>query len=87
MSPFSLAKNLLRALAAYWELKAKRYEHDLRENVRNRLEELEDELENLRNDNSIGATLAADRLRDRIRDERRYAKHLSVAYTAPAKRD
>jgi len=63
-------------LASYWELKSKRYEHDLREQSRARIEALEDELTKLRNTGTIGNTIVADRLRDRIITERAYFKHL-----------
>jgi len=79
MGLLSLLVNLLRALASYWELKSKRYKHDLREQSRSRLEALEDELEKLRNAGDLGSTLSADRLQDRILSERAYSKHLSDA--------
>jgi len=69
-----------RAFAAYWELKAKRYRHDVREQARNSVEALEDELQILRNSGGIADSLIADRLRDRIVRERTYLagiEHLS----------
>jgi len=79
MGLLSLLVNLLRALASYWELKSKRYKHDLREQSRSRLEALEDELEELRNAGDFGSTLSADRLLDRILSEKAYSEHLSDA--------
>lgn len=76
MNPFSIVAALLKALAAYWSLKAARLQHDLREMSRNRIEELEDEITNLRNDGSVESTLLADRLRQRLITEQEYFKHL-----------
>jgi len=83
MGPLSIVTQLLRALAAYWELKAQRYEHDVREMSRNRIENLEDELEKLRNSGDLGDSIVADRLRDRLITEKTYFKHLSDARPAP----
>jgi len=74
---------LFRALAAYWELRSKRYEHDVREQSRDRIETLEDELEELRNSATGVDTVMADRLRNRILSERAYLKHLPDAHPAP----
>ena len=79
MGLLSLLVNLLRALASYWELKSKRYKHDLREQSRSRLEELEDELEELRNTGDLAGSITADRVRDRILTEKAYSEHLSDA--------
>ena len=79
MGLLSIVSNLLRALASYWELKSKRYKHDLREQSRSRLEALEDELEELRNAGDFGSTLFADRLLDHILSEKAYSEHLSDA--------
>jgi len=79
MGLLGLLKSLLRALAAYWELKEKRFEHDLREQSRARIEALQDELENLRNRGDVSSTIAADRLRNRIYTERAYFESLPDA--------
>lgn len=76
MGFFSILSNLLRALSYYWELKSKRYEHDIREQSRARVEALEDELEMLRNLGTAGSTLAADRVRNRLVSEKSYFEHL-----------
>lgn len=76
MSILATVSSLLRAVAAYWELRAARYEHDLREQSRARVEALEDELEELRNCGTVGGTLAADRLRNRLLTEKAYFEHL-----------
>lgn len=81
MGLLSTLSNLLRALAAYWELKAKRYEHDVREQSRSRIEALEDELEKLRNTGGLADSLSADRVRDRILTEKAYSKYLPNAGT------
>lgn len=79
MSILTTVSNLLRAIAAYWELRAARYEHDLREQSRARVEALEDELEALRNAGTVGSTLSADRVRSRLITERAYFEHLPNA--------
>lgn len=83
MALLSTLHALIRALAAYWELRAKRYEHDVREQSRARIEALEDELEKLRNSATGVNTVLADRLRNRILSERAYLKHLPDAHPAP----
>lgn len=76
MGIVSILANLLRALAAYWELKHKRFEHDLREQSRSRIEALSDELEELRSNGSPVHTFAADRVRDRLAHELAYFESL-----------
>ena len=76
MNPFSIVAALLKALAAYWSLKAGRLQHDLREVSRNRIETLQDELAKLRNDGTPESALAADKLRDRLLTEQEYFEHL-----------
>ena len=83
MALLSTLHALIRTLAAYWELRAKRYEHDVRELSRARIETLEDELERLRNSATGVDTVMADRLRNRILSERAYLKHLPDAHPAP----
>ena len=78
MGILGTVSSLLRALAAYWELKSKRYAHDIREQSRTRCEALEDQLIELRNDEPTASdTLAADRVRDRLLTEKEYFKSLS----------
>jgi len=79
VSILATVSTLLRALAAYWELRAARYEHDLREQSRARVEALEDELEALRNAGTSADSLAADRVRNRLLTEKTYFKHLPGA--------
>jgi hypothetical protein len=79
MGLLGIVTNLLRALAAYWELRVKCYNHDLREQSRARLEALIDELERLRNSGDAASALSADRVRQRIIAERSYAEHLPSA--------
>ena len=77
MGLLGILSNLLRALAAYWTLKERRYEHDLREMSRARMETLEDQLTELRNSNPDAATtLTADRVRDRLLTEKTYFESL-----------
>lgn len=86
MSLLSTVSSLLRAVAAYWELRAARYEHDLREQSRARVEALEDELEDLRNTGTVGSTFAADRVRNRLITERAYFEHLPGSLAAARSR-
>ncbi len=72
----TILSNLLRALAAYWEIKAKRYEHDIREHSRERLEALEDQLNEFRDRGTAIDTHVADRLQNRILTEKAYFKSL-----------
>ena len=72
----SIISNLLRSLAAYWELKHKRFEHDLREQSRSRIEALTDELEKLRSSGTAFDALTADRVRDRVATELAYFKSI-----------
>ena len=84
MSFVSIVSNLLKALAYYWKLKSDRYEHDLREMSRSRIEAMEDQLVGLRNDADADDTIAADRLLYRILAEKEYFK--SLPNTSPTDR-
>ena len=75
--------NLIRARAAYWELRLKRYDHDIIEQSRSRLEALQDRLTGLRNSGDPADALVADRMRDRIRAEKRFLKHLPNSSATP----
>ena len=76
MGLLALLSSLLRAVASYWELRSQRYEHDLREQSRARIEALEDELQGLRNGGTNVDSLVGDRVLQRILTERTYFKHL-----------
>jgi len=78
----ALLSSLLRAVASYWELRAQRYEHDLREQSRARIEALEDELQGLRNSGTNVDSLVGDRVFQRILTEKTYFKHLPGSATA-----
>tara|TARA_R110000851_G_scaffold9766_3_gene36068 strand:- start:269 stop:544 length:276 start_codon:yes stop_codon:yes gene_type:complete len=78
----ALLSSLLRAVASYWELRSQRYEHDLREQSRARIEALEDELQELRNSGTNVDSLVGDRVLNRILTERTYFKHLPGSATA-----
>ena len=82
MGLFALLSSLLRAVAFYWELRAQRYEHDLREQSRARIEALEDELQGLRNSGTNVDSLVGDRVFQRILTEKTYFKHLPGSATA-----
>ena len=82
MGLLALLSSLLRAVASYWELRAQRYEHDLREQSRARIEALEDELQGLRNSGTNVDSLVGDRVFQRILTERTYFKHLPGSATA-----
>ena len=82
MGLLALLSSLLRAVASYWELRAQRYEHDLREQSRARIEALEDELQGLRNSGTNVDSLVGDRVFQRILTERTYCKHLPGSATA-----
>jgi len=82
VSLLAAVTNLIRALAAYWELRLKRYDHDIIEQSRSRIETLEDELTTLRNSGNAVDTINADRVRDRIITEKRFFKHLPNSGTA-----
>ena len=84
MSFVKILGSLLEALAYYWKLKSDRYEHDLREMSRSRIEALEDQLTDLRNDADSVDTIAADRVLYRILAEKEYFK--SLPGTNPADR-
>jgi uncharacterized protein (UPF0262 family) len=81
----ALLSSLLRAVASYWELRSQRYEHDLREQSRSRIEALEDELQGLRNSGTNVDSLVADRVLQRIITERTYFKHLPGSAAATDK--
>lgn len=87
MGLFALLSSLLRAVASYWELRAQRYEHDLREQSRARIEALEDELQGLRNSGTNVDSLVGDRVFQRILTERTYFEHLSGSPAAINKGD
>ena len=76
MGLLALLSSLLRAVASYWELRAQRYEHDIREQSRARIEALEDELQGLRNSGTNVDSLVGDRVLQRILTEKTYFKHL-----------
>lgn len=78
---------IFRALAAYWQLKAVRYQHDLIEQSRDRIERLEDEIEEHRNTGTIASTDMADRVRERLRCEKKHFEYLSNADPATGDRD
>ena len=82
MGLLALLSSLLRAVASYWELRAQRYEHDLREQSRARIEALEDELQGLRNSGTNVDSLVGDRVFQRILTEKTYFKHLPGSATA-----
>ena len=82
MGLLALLSSLLRAVASYWELRSQRYEHDLREQSRARIEALEDELQGLRNSGTNVDSLVGDRVFQRILTERTYFKHLPGSATA-----
>jgi hypothetical protein len=81
----TLLSSLLRAVASYWELRSKRYEHDMREQSRERIEALEDTLQELRNRGTNIDSLVADRVLQRIITERTYFKHLPSSRPATDK--
>jgi hypothetical protein len=83
----ALLSSLLRAVASYWELRSQRYEHDLREQSRARIEALEDELQELRNSGTNVDSLVGDRVLNRILTERTYFKHLPGSSAATDKGD
>lgn len=87
MGLLALLSSLLRAVASYWELRAQRYEHDLREQSRARIEALEDELQGLRNSGTNVDSLVGDRVLNRILTERTYFKHLPGSVAAVNKGD
>ena len=87
MGLLALLSSLLRAVASYWELRSQRYEHDLREQSRARIEALEDELQELRNSGTNVDSLVGDRVLNRILTERTYFKHLPGSATATNKGD
>lgn len=82
MGLLALLSSLLRSIASYWELRAQRYEHDLREQSRARIEALEDELQGLRNSGTNVDSLVGDRVFQRILTEKTYFKHLPGSATA-----
>ena len=83
MSIFSLLSNTLRALAAYYELRLKSFEHDRREMSRSRIEALEDESIKLRNSGDPADAITADRVLARLITEKEYFKHLPSASATP----
>ena len=84
MSFVKILGSLLEALAYYWKLKSDRYEHDLREMSRSRIEALEDQLVGLRNNADADDTIAADRVLYRLLTEKEYFK--SLPNTSPTDR-
>ena len=77
----------LRALAAYWQLRAVRYSHDLIEQSRDRIERLQDELEEQRNIGTVSSSDIADRLRNRITAEKKHLEYLSDSNHETSSRD
>lgn len=75
-----LIGNLLRALAAYWELKAERYAHDVVEQSRAKLEALVEQRESLRDRGTESDTQLADRVHQRIIVETAHLERLSAKY-------
>ena len=72
--------SLMRASAAYLELKKERYAHDVVEQSRAKIESLEEELEKARSFGTESGTQYADRLRERLVDEKEHFERLSAKY-------
>ena len=87
MGLVTILSNLLRALAAYWEIKSKRYEHDIREHSRERLEALEDQLNEFRDRGTPIDSHVADRLLSRILTEKAYFESLPNPSASDRSRD
>ena len=86
MSIFSLLSNTLRALAAYYELRLKSFEHDRREMSRSRIEALEDESIRLRNSGDPADAITADRVLARLITEKEHFEYISSTRSSTRKR-
>ena len=81
MDIIGLIKNALAALTIFLELKSKAFYYDMMEKSRNTQTNIINEIEKLRNDKSSNSTFRADLLREQLKDEKQFAKHLSAAYS------
>ena len=81
MGLFGIIKNVLRALAAYLELKNKAFYYKIVTDSRKKQKDLINEIETLRSAGTDASNDRADLLRDELLDEQRHLKHLSAAYS------
>ena len=81
MGLFGIIKNVLRALAAYLELKNKAFYYKIITDSRKKQKDLFNEIETLRSTGTNDSNDRADLLRDELLDEQRHIKHLSAAYS------
>ena len=81
MGLFGIIKNVLRALAAYLELKNKAFYYKIVTDSRKKQKDLFNEIETLRSSGTNDSNDRADLLRDELLDEQRHLKHLSAAYS------
>jgi hypothetical protein len=75
----TIITSLLKALAAYLELKNKSFYYDILEKSRNRQNQLREEIENLRNEGDNDSTSRADDLLLLFKQEQQFYKHISAA--------
>ena len=81
MGLFGIIKNVLRALAAYLELKNKAFYYKIVSDSRKNQKNLINEIETLRSAGTDDSNDRADLLRDELLDEKRHFKHISTAYS------
>ena len=81
MGLFGIIKNVLRALAAYLELKNKAFYYKIVTDSRKKQKDLFNEIETLRSTGTNDSNDRADLLRDELLDEKRHLKHISATYS------
>ena len=81
MGLFGIIKNVLRALAAYLELKNKAFYYKIVSDSRKNQKNLINEIETLRSAGTDASNDRADLLRDELLDEQRHLKHISATYS------
>ena len=87
MGLFGIIKNVLRSLAAYFELKNKAFYYKIITDSRKKQKDLFNEIETLRSSGTNDSNDRADLLRDELLDEQRHLKHLSAAYSESSEGD
>jgi hypothetical protein len=75
-----LINGALRAVYAYLELRNKTFYYDIYTKSKKRQQDIINDIEKLRSDQSESSTQRADILQADLVDEKQYIKHLSAVY-------
>jgi hypothetical protein len=75
-----LVSNAVKALGAYWELKAERFTYDLISDLEKECDAIQEKIETLRDAGTNADSELADRLRIRLRRKSAYLERISTKY-------